>query len=187
MIFYLSRFLCEIGFDLVDLSVNSVQGGSLRLFLKKTGEGRILSKARAFLDEENKSILYQDNIINYWQSQIKANMSNFRKRVKTHANAGRTVMGYGAPTKATLLTEVSDLNSDDISFIVEDNSLKVNKFMPGSGVPILDAKELRSRKPEVIVIFAWNFADDIIAKLKELVDWPVSVIVPLPELYEVKL
>ena len=38
--------------------------------------------------------------------------------------------------------------------------------------------------PEVIVIFAWNFHIEIIEKLKSIIDWPVSVLVPLPEFYE---
>ena len=44
--------------------------------------------------------------------------------------------------------------------------------------------ELKSRKPEIIIIFAWNFADDIIKKLKEIVDWKLKCIVPLPEYKE---
>ena len=58
--------------------------------------------------------------------------------------------------------------------------------MPGNGIPIIDSSELFIRKPEVIVIFAWNFSEDIIKKLKSYVDWQVSVLVPLPEFYEEK-
>jgi hypothetical protein len=68
---------------------------------------------------------------------------------------------------------------------VEDNVLKINKFMPGTGIPILDTSEIQLRKPDIIVIFAWNFCDDIIAKLKVHVDWPSTFLVPLPEFIEV--
>jgi len=44
----LAQFLCGIGFDLVDLRVNQIQGGSLRLFLQKTGDGMISSGAKHF-------------------------------------------------------------------------------------------------------------------------------------------
>ena len=67
---------------------------------------------------------------------------------------------------------------------MEDNNLKVNKYMPGNGIPIVDTSELINKKPEVIVIFAWNFHIEIIEKLKSIIDWPVSVLVPLPEFYE---
>ena len=176
----LAKFLCGLGFDLIDLSVNDVQGGSLRLFLQKTGDGKVSQKAKEFLDDESNSILYQEDIISSWQSQIKTNMLKFGESIKKHVSEGKTVVGYGVPTKATLLTAVSELGSSDISFMIEDNELKINRFMPGSGIPILDAAQLHVIKPEVIVIFAWNFCDDIIAKLRKQIDWPVSILVPLP-------
>lgn len=180
----LAQFLCGIGFDLVDLTANQVQGGSLRLFLQKTGDGVIYSGAKQFIDEEAQSILYQPDTLSSWPYRIKENMMKFRETIKKHVAAGKIVAGYGAPTKATLLMDMSELGSSDISFMVEDNLLKVDKFMPGTGIPILDVAELHLRKPSIIVIFAWNFSDDIIFKLKAHVDWPAKFLVPLPDFVE---
>jgi SAM-dependent methyltransferase len=183
----LSHFLSEIGFDLIDLSVNQIQGGSLRLFLQKTGEGIVSPQAKRFLDEETRSILYHTDIISSWQTTVKKNIMQFGDRVRMYVASGKTVVGYGAPTKATLLMEMSELEFSDISFIVEDNLLKVDKFMPFTGVPILEVGELYRKKPDIIIIFAWNFYEDIIAKLKLQVDWPVTFLVPLPNFIEESL
>ena len=142
--------------------------------------------AKEFLDDEAQSILYQGDALLSWPSRIKSNMIKFGETVKGHVAAGKTVVGYGAPTKATLLMEMSDLGSSDICFIVEDNVLKVNKFMPGTGVPILGVAELQLTKPDIIVIFAWNFSKDIIAKLKVQVNWPVTFLVPLSDFNNMK-
>ena len=115
---------------------------------------------------------------------ISLNMHKFGESVKKYVADGKKVAGYGVPTKATLLTAISKLNNQDISFMVEDNHLKVNKFMPGTSIPIYEVNRLQTEKPDVIIIFAWNFSDDIIKKLKTYIYWPVSIIVPLPELYE---
>ena len=69
----------------------------------------------------------------------------------------------------------------------EDNLLKVDKFMPFTGVPILEVGELYRKKPDIIIIFAWNFYEDIIAKLKLQVDWPATFLVPLPNFMEESL
>ena len=114
-------------------------------------------------------------------------MEQFGDRVRMYVASGKTVVGYGAPTKATLLMEMSELEFSDISFIVEDNLLKVDKFMPFTGVPILEVGELYRKKPDIIIIFAWNFYEDIIAKLKLQVDWPVTFLVPLPNFIEESL
>ena len=84
-------------------------------------------------------------------------MMEFGNKIKEYASDGKTIAGYGAPTKATLLSEISELGSSDISFIMEDNKLKVNKFMPGNGIPIVDTKELYNKKPDVIVILLGTF------------------------------
>jgi len=181
----LAGLLCGLGFDLLDISVNQVQGGSLRLLLQKTGDGIISQLAKQFLDEEERSILYQGDFLSAWPSRIKENMMEFGEAVKAHVAAGKTVVGYGAPTKATLLMEMSKLGSSDVCFIVEDNMLKVGRFLPGTGIPIVDSAELKTKKPDIIVIFAWNFVDDIVAKLKPQLDWPVKFLVPLPEFIEV--
>jgi SAM-dependent methyltransferase len=183
----LTKFLCSIGFDLIDLSVNKVQGGSLRLFLKKTGDGSISPEAKKFLDGESESILYQDKLIKEWQPKLKSNMMAFGNKIKEYASNGKIVAGYGAPTKATLLSEIAELDSSSISFIMEDNTLKVNKFMPSTGIPIVNTSKLIDEKPEVIVIFAWNFSKEIIDKIKSKINWPATILVPLPEFHEESL
>lgn len=183
----LADFLTKLGFNIIDLSVNDIQGGTLRLLLQKTGEGKISEQAESFLVNESESVLYDNNFIKNWQHNIETNMISFGDRVKTYVSNNYTVVGYGAPTKATLLTEISQLTSSHISFIVEDNQLKLDKYMPSSGIPILNVSEIKNTRPDVIVIFAWNFSEDIINKLKDYIDWPILILVPLPELYEKKL
>jgi C-methyltransferase C-terminal domain len=53
--------------------------------------------------------------------------------------------------------------------------------LPGTGVPVLLTPHLMSNPPDVLVIFAWNFADDIIGKIRGKLAGPVEVIIPLPE------
>ena len=59
---------------------------------------------------------------------IELNNKKFRSLIKTKISEGVPIMGYGAPTKATLLLSLAFLGPKEINFIVEDNSLKVDKF-----------------------------------------------------------
>lgn len=177
----LARYLRALGFDLLDLSVNAVQGGSLRLLLCKTGRGDISPEAQAFLDEEKTSVLYDDAFLKAWKPGINAAMKQFGDAVRERAARGERVIGYGAPTKATLLMKLAGLGADEIACIVEDNALKQGRFMPGSGIPIEPASAMDTGRPNALVIFAWNFADDILGKLAgRFAD--VEAIVPLPQL-----
>ena len=81
---------------------------------------------------------------------------------------------------------MAKLNSDKILFIVEDNFLKINKFLPGNGIQIKDTKSIKLNTPDLIILLAWNFADDLLKKLKKL-KIKSTVIIPLPSLKIIKL
>lgn len=178
----LVRHLRGLGFDVIDLNIVPVQGGSLRLLLRKTGKGDISPGAAAFLEEEGRSILRDPSRLQEWSELIQQRMSRFGQAVKDRAGRGLTVVGYGVPTKATLLMRVAGLDDMHVAFMVEDNPLKRGRFTPGTGIAILDPEELRRRRPQVILIFAWNFAGDILTRLRAVVDWPAEYVVPLPDL-----
>ena len=177
----LVKFLTSIGFDVINLEENNIQGGSLRLLLKKTGNGIINLQPKLFLENEQKSILNDNKKLKYWAKNILCNMEKFNLIFKKLNSQTNHCYAYGAPTKASLLYKVSKLNQDDISFIIEDNKLKVGKFLPKTSIPILSFDEIDFNKKSVIVIFAWNFADDIIKKLKKNYNVPAKAIIPLPK------
>jgi SAM-dependent methyltransferase len=183
----LVRHLTGLGFSVEDLNINSVQGGSIRLLLRKTGQGDVSAAAQGFLAAERESILNDEAFLGSWRQNIETAMAQFRSLLRRKADAGASIAGYGAPTKATLLMKVAGIGEDDIAYVVEDNPLKTGRFLPSSAVPILPTAELMRAPPDVIVIFAWNFAADIIDKLKGKLGKPVEVVIPLPDLRTVRL
>ena len=50
--------------------------------------------------------------------------------------------------------------SKEIDYIVEDNKLKHNKFIPGVRIPIKNKSEIKN-KDNTLVVLAWNFFEDI--------------------------
>ena len=50
--------------------------------------------------------------------------------------------------------------SHEINYVVEDNKLKHNKFIPGVNIPIKNKKQIKDKKNTLIVL-AWNFYEDI--------------------------
>ena len=179
--------LLPLGFSVISLSTNNVQGGSLRLWLKRSVNPSISDSAQSFLDDEKSSILYNNDDLKLWTQNIKDSMSIFGKLVNSYSSSSKLIAGYGVPTKETLLLSLSGLGPADIKYCVEDNPLKVNHFLPGLAIPILSLEKLYQDKPDIVVIFAWNFADDIVSKLRATVDWPLLCIVPLPTCTEIQL
>jgi SAM-dependent methyltransferase len=183
----LVRHLTVLGFAIEDISVNPVQGGSIRLLCKKAATGTVSASAQAFLAAEQDTILNDGAYLKNWRHEIEAKMGRFRAMLRDRAGQKRSIAGFGAPTKATLLMQMAEIGHDDIAYVAEDNALKAGRFLPGTGVPVLLTSHLLSNPPDVLVIFAWNFADDIIGNISGKLGKPVEVIIPLPEAKTVQL
>ena len=94
---------------------------------------------------------------------------------------GRSVAGFGAPAKATTLMYHFGLGPDVLDFIIDDAPLKQGLFTPGLHVPVLAAAALNERRPDYLLLLAWNFAEPIIANNQAFRDRGGHFIVPLPE------
>ena len=71
----------------------------------------------------------------------------------------KIIIGYGAPAKATTALNFFGI-SKEIDFIVEDNKLKHNKFIPGVKIAIKSKSSIKS-KNHTLLILAWNFFNEI--------------------------
>ena len=81
------------------------------------------------------------------------------KNIKQLKTENKNLVGYGAPAKATTALNFFGI-SKEIDFIVEDNKLKHNKFIPGVKIPIKNKLQIKDKKNTLIVL-AWNFYKDI--------------------------
>ena len=78
-----------------------------------------------------------------------------------------TFAGYGAPAKLTTMMYATGLREYcDLQCVFDDNPLKVGRTTPGAHVPIVSSAELLERAPDNLVLFSWNFADAITARLR---------------------
>ncbi len=74
------------------------------------------------------------------------------------------------------------IGGDAIDFIVDDSPLKQGLYSPGSHIPVVASDALYERRPDYVLILAWNFAQAIMDKHSAFLDAGGRFIVPLPEL-----
>tara|TARA_B100000212_G_scaffold57437_1_gene38414 strand:+ start:5082 stop:6338 length:1257 start_codon:yes stop_codon:yes gene_type:complete len=183
----LVKKLTSLGFEVLNISTNSVQGGSLRIETRKNNKSDISYQTRSFLQAELNSVLYRKEYLDSWKDNIANNMRKLNEKINQFKKSGNKIFGYGAPTKATLLLSLSNLSKEEIPFVFEDNILKIGRFLPGTGISIISTNQIEIIKPSVIVIFAWNFSENIINKIRKKIDWDLKCIVPLPSYHEINL
>ena len=79
------------------------------------------------------------------------------KKIK---NKYKDIIAYGAPAKATTLLNFFGI-SEEINYVIEDNQLKHNKFIPGTDLQIKDKNILNKYNDSAVLVLAWNFYKEI--------------------------
>lgn len=93
---------------------------------------------------------------------------------------GRTVLGYGAPSKAPVLLGLSRVGPELLPFTVDAAPGKHGRRIPGVAVPIRPVEELRALRPDVVLILTWDIADEVIGQLEAGGGWGAEYVVPIP-------
>jgi SAM-dependent methyltransferase len=89
---------------------------------------------------------------------------------------GRRIAGYGAPAKATTFLSYLGIGPETIELIVDSTPAKQGKYLPGARIPIYHPDQLQVEQPDVILILPWNWAEEILAKIRRDCPWEPMVL-----------
>lgn len=160
------KFAHKHSFNINDCEEIQTHGGSLRLFISRSIDKTI--NVINQLENENKEI--NESLISNFQNKVITSKNNFINNLRILKEKYTTISGYGAPAKATTLLNFFDITSNDINCIFEDNPMKKDLFIPGTGIIIKSSEKINTSQDKVIIVFAWNFFDDILRKNKKLIE-----------------
>lgn len=177
----LVRFFAAHGLELFAAERVDSHGGSLRGFAQLKGGPRAADGSVAALVRLEKSLgLDQAETLAAFGRKIDAVRDSLRALLLGLKTSGKHIAGFGAPAKATTLMYHFGLGPDVIEFIADDSPLKQGLFTPGLHVPVLAPDAIDLRRPDYLLILAWNFARPIIAKHARFAAEGGRFIVPLP-------
>jgi SAM-dependent methyltransferase len=184
----LAQFFERLGMQLIDVQRVASKGGSIRGFAQRKPEGRrpvqpVIGQAieaerqRGF----DKLAVYQD-----YARRIAERRNALNHFLDEQTTAGKMIAGYGASTTTTTLMWDFGLVRK-LSFILDDNPTKHGLYCPASHIPVMPSEELYVRKPDVVVILAWQFAAQIIRRHQKYLQEGGCIVVPLPDLKIVRI
>ena len=134
-------------------------GGSLRIYIKKNLQVKIDNSVKSMLNAEEKFGIKKLKTYQDFGKKVYKIRSNVIKNLKKLKKDNDLVIGFGAPAKATTALNFFGVTKE-IDYIVEDNKLKHDKFVPGVKIPIKNKSQIKNKK-NMIVVLAWNFFNDI--------------------------
>ncbi len=176
-------FLMErFGMELFDITEVGTHGGSLRVFIQKQGGPRKRTAlVDRFLQEEKEKGCLAEKVYKDFGARVLGFKEKLNGMIRELKKQGKSISGYGAPAKASTIINFCALTPREIDYIVDDNPLKQERLIPGRKISIVPSAHLNEHPTDYVIIFAWNFAREIIAKIEPLRGKGVKFIVPLPE------
>jgi len=176
------KLLARVGMELIAVDRISPQGGSIRVMVQK--QGGVIERDKsvdALIALEHELGLDSAEAIHQFDHKIGEVRDKLQKLLVSLKEDGKTIAGFGAPTKATTLMAHFGLDETLLDFIVDDNPLKQGLFTPTTHIPVLSADVLYERKPDYLLILAWNFAEPIMKMHQKYRDEVGQFILPMPE------
>ena len=77
------------------------------------------------------------------------------------------IVGKAFPARASVILNYFSILKNKIHQIAEQpTSLKLNHYISGTNIKIINSKHLKTIKPDIIIIFAWHLFKEIKNKWK---------------------
>lgn len=161
------------GLNVLSVQKPAIHGVSYLWELAREGEPDIsVAKLNSY---ESSRFFYDDDLYSEFGMGAKAAATWFFQIIDEYRDAGYACVGYGAAAKGNTLLQFSDVTLD---CVVENNPLKVGLHTPGTNIPIVSIDHLTTiEEPLCCVILAWNFAEEIVNRIKVVRDRPGDVFV----------
>jgi len=172
----------RIGFTIIDVEFNDINGGSFSVTVKKSVEGNDINHSQAVNDIlENENELLLDTLEPYIDfakrvEKLKCELIDFVEKIKKD---NQTICVLGASTKGNVLLQYCEFTDSDIPFVGEVNPEKYGRFTPGTKIPIISEDELIAKEPDYLLVLPWHFKEFFLASGKF---GKSKLVFPLPEL-----
>jgi SAM-dependent methyltransferase len=170
-----------MAFDVEELSTH---GGSLRVFAQRSDTGRkpVSTKVVEIIAAEHNAGLCTATYYRNFQTRANRIKNDFITFLIDATNHGKKVVAYGAAAKGNTLINYAGVRSDLISYVVDRNPAKQNKYLPGSRIPVVSEVFLQKDRPDYVVVLPWNLKTEVMQQLNYIRNWNGKFAVAIPEL-----
>ncbi|MDA1184649.1 MAG: class I SAM-dependent methyltransferase [Acidobacteria bacterium] len=170
--------------DLVVFDVEHpwVHGGSVRAYVgHAAADRRALPTVAGMLAEEETAGILGRQAWQQFGDRARTQKRLLRAELSSLREAGKMVVGYGAAAKGMSMIQFCELDDQLVAYVADKSTMKIGKFAPGAHIPIVSPDRMRADPVDVVVVFAWNFAREILAQEKAMRDRGVRFLHPIPE------
>ncbi|MDW7710837.1 MAG: class I SAM-dependent methyltransferase [Deferrisomatales bacterium] len=152
------------GMEVVDVEPQETHGGSMRYVIARRGARPVSANVGAQRERERTLGLHLPETYDRFRRNCERSRDELRAMLVDLKSQGKRVVGYGATSKSTTITNYCDITPDLVDFISDTTPIKQGKFSPGTHIPVRPYEEFVQNYPDYALLFAWNHAQEIMEK-----------------------
>lgn len=173
--------LCHrLGFEVFDVLQRDIHGGSCRYMISRRGRRAVTGNVSSLREREQVAKVHEAATLERFAASVAANRRDLNWLLRDLRHQGKTIVAVSAPAKGMTLLNYCRLGSEVLEYVTEKSALKIGRVTPGLHIPVVPDSMLLETQPDFALLLAWNFAEEIMANLKDYKSRGGRFILPIP-------
>lgn len=154
----------HFGFELVDAEHLPLHGGSIRYTVARKNTREPSPAVEKFLAQEKADGLSDESAFVRFSGEIDRIKKDLVSLLRDLRSDGQRVVGYGATSRSATVLNYFGIGADLLPFVCDSTPEKQGRVTPGSMIPVCPPDAFSDPFPDYALLFAWNHAEEIMAK-----------------------
>jgi SAM-dependent methyltransferase len=181
----IERLLAEAGLGVVRAELNDINGGSVRLFIRRANgfapagdDAETLQRLRMREFEMALDAPEPYERFAVAAQQVREDLAAVCRKL---VEEGKTIHVYGASTKGNTILQYAGVDSSLVPFAADRNPDKHGSETIGTRIPIISEEHSRELQPDYYLVLPWHFMDEFLERESEFLERGGQFIVPMPQ------
>lgn len=176
----LTGLFATYGLEMIHVEKREIHGGTLRIHIANKGVFPVETSVSDLMSEEAVAKLQVASTYMEFGSKILDYRERFRNFLSQYCDLHVGILS--APAKGVTFYHFMGMSDFSIVGISDKSHLKIGKYFPGTSHKIISDENLAKLDLDVVLILAWNFAEEIVKDFRKRVDFDLIYLTAVPEI-----
>lgn len=169
------------GMEIFDVERIPTHAGSMRVYARPKGNGKISESVRNLLKTERDMGLDRLDTYLEFSERVREQKRRLMGLLRELKNDGKKIIGYGAPGRGNTLLNYCGIDTGILDYLIDMSPLRQGTYTPGTHIPVFPPEKMKNDKPDYALMLAWSYMSEIVKKEQDFIRGGGKFIIPLPE------